>query len=113
MMMIMGKTDDEKAEGRKQLFAAAETLEGVLVLQGETQTLLRRRQRRLRGHSARRLRRVGADEGPAVWLGAFRRRQDPAPRGVAGALLRIERNQGCHAGRDEAARVLQEEASTS
>ncbi|PWZ06807.1 putative glutathione S-transferase GSTU6 [Zea mays] len=30
MMMIMGKTDDEKAEGRKQLFAAAETLEGAL-----------------------------------------------------------------------------------
>ena len=30
MVMIMGKTDEEKAEGRKQLFAAAETLEGAL-----------------------------------------------------------------------------------
>nr|CAB3495445.1 unnamed protein product [Digitaria exilis] len=30
MMMITGKTDKEKAEGMKQLFAAAEILEGVL-----------------------------------------------------------------------------------
>ncbi|XP_066318364.1 probable glutathione S-transferase GSTU6 [Miscanthus floridulus] len=30
MVMIMGKTDEEKAEGRKQLFAVAETLEGAL-----------------------------------------------------------------------------------
>ncbi|CAN6288975.1 unnamed protein product [Urochloa humidicola] len=30
MIMIMGKTEEEKAEGRKQLFAAAETLEGAL-----------------------------------------------------------------------------------
>ena len=30
MMMIMGKTEEEKAEGRKQLFAAAGTLEGAL-----------------------------------------------------------------------------------
>jgi len=30
MMMIMGKTEEEKAEGRKQLFAAVGTLEGAL-----------------------------------------------------------------------------------
>lgn len=30
MTMIKGKTDEEKAEGTKQLFAAAETLEGAL-----------------------------------------------------------------------------------
>jgi glutathione S-transferase len=30
MMMIMGKTGDEKAERQKQLFAAAETLEGAV-----------------------------------------------------------------------------------
>jgi glutathione S-transferase len=30
MTMIMGKTEEEKAEGRKQLLEAAETLEGAL-----------------------------------------------------------------------------------
>jgi glutathione S-transferase len=112
MMMIMGKTDEEKVEGQKQLFAAAETLEGALKESSKGKPFFG-------GDS------VGyvdiALGGFVAWVQMrdllsglkhiFQRRQDPAPGGVAGALRRIERNPGSHAGRDEAGRTLQEEAS--
>ena len=110
MTMIMGKTDEEKAEGTKQLFAPAETLEGALkecskgrpffggdsggyvdiALGGFVAWV---QTRLLSG-----LKHFNADKTPllAAWLERFRC---------------IERNPGSHAGRDEAGRVLQEEAS--
>uniref|UniRef100_A0A452YNZ7 Glutathione S-transferase n=1 Tax=Aegilops tauschii subsp. strangulata TaxID=200361 RepID=A0A452YNZ7_AEGTS len=76
------------------------------VLQGEA--FLRRRQGWVPGRDARRSGRLGARRRGAVWHAAFRRRQEPFPGGLGGALRRAGRRQGCPAGRRKSGRVRQD-----
>lgn len=113
MMVYKGKTDEDEAEGTKQSFAVVATLEGALRKCSKGKPFFGGDDAGYVDIALGGLRRVGARHRGAVWTEAVRRRQDPAPGGVTGALRCPGRGQGSHAGRGEACRARQNEAGPS